>query len=117
MAKKKSRLGRSTILNKRIEQALRADPMRRFMYDLIASIVHLQKHGLVKPKPRRVSAAECEGCRAFVLAEPRAIIPKRCPNCGRPAGEAVREFWLATKRRTAPAAGAHTPGYRRAKKA
>lgn len=113
---KKSKLGRSTILEKRIEQALRADPMRRFVYDLIASIVNLKKHGLVKPKPRRVLAADCEGCRAFVVADPRAVMPTKCPRCGRPAGEAVREFWLATERRTAPAAGAHTPGYRRAKK-
>jgi hypothetical protein len=113
---KKSKLGRSTILEKRIEQALQADPMRRFVYGLIGSIVHLKKFGLVKPKPCRVSAVDCEGCRAFVVADSRAVMPAKCPQCGRPAGEAVREFWLANQRRDPPAAGAHTPGYRREKK-
>lgn len=113
---KKAKLGRSTILEKRIEQALQADPMRRFVYGLLGSIVHLKKYGLVKPRPRRTSAVDCEGCRAFVVADRRATMPSRCPQCDRPAGEAVREFWLATDRRTAPAAGAHIPGYRKAKK-
>jgi hypothetical protein len=114
---KKSKLGRSTLLEKRIEQALQADPMRRFVYGLIGSIVNLQKTGMVKPKPRRVSAVDCAGCRAFILADSRAVMPSRCPICGRPAGEAVREFWLANQRRDPPAAGAYTPGYRKAKKA
>lgn len=110
MAKKK------TLGGTLYEQALKADPMRHFVYGLIASIVNLQKTGMVKPKAERVSAADCEGCRAFVLADSRATMPSRCPKCGRPAGEAVREFWLATERKSPPAAGAHTPGFRRAKK-
>jgi hypothetical protein len=106
--------------NKRLiqsfEDALNTDPMRRFVYGLLASIEIAKRNKAIKPKRRaRPPVTKCEGCRAFVVAD-RAIMPSRCPQCGRPAGEAVREFWLATERKSPPAAGAHTPGYRRAKK-
>lgn len=97
-----------------ILRSIQREPLRRFVYGLLASIENLRVSGMIKPK--RINALDCDGCRAFVLADSRAAMPSRCPKCGRPAGEAVREFWLATERKSPPAAGAHTPGFRRAKK-
>ena len=95
-----------------------SDPMRRFAYGLIAGIENLRIAKMIKPKPQkvRISAADCEGCTAALIADPRAIVPVRCPKCGRHVSESIREFWYATSRRERPAAGVFKNGFRRAKK-
>lgn len=99
-----------------------SDPMRRFAYGLLAGIENLRTSKMIKPKPKRfVSAVDCDGCKALILADVNRVVPLRCPKCGRPTSEAIREFWLATERKSPPAAGDHQSGFhpfksRRAKK-
>lgn len=94
-----------------------SDPIRRFVYGLLADIENLRTAKMIKPKPkRRISAVDCDGCTAALLVDSRVTIPVRCPKCGRHVSESIREFWYATARRERPAAGAHFQGFRRAKK-
>lgn len=56
----------------------------------------------VAPGPnRRIAVVDCPGCEDFIssYANPRKGSPATCPNCGRPKSEAVREFFLVTKKR------------------
>lgn len=56
----------------------------------------------VAPGPnRRIAVVDCPGCEdlIFSFTEPRKPCSAKCPNCGRPKSEAVREFYLVTKKR------------------
>lgn len=56
----------------------------------------------VAPGPERlVSVVDCTGCAELVSAsaDPRSTLPATCPICGRPTTEAIREYFLVTKRR------------------
>lgn len=95
-----------------------SDPMRRFAYGLLAGIKYLHDAKMIRSKLQkvRISAADCEGCTATLIADSRAIVPIRCPKCGRHVSESIREFYYATSRRERPAAGVFKNGFRRAKK-